>query len=180
MKKFLVSALVFAVQVQVHAFSPNDFLSQAKAVAQRKIAKPDSSRGLFGPDKCTDFAGVWKGTCTQTSPEGDKTSDETVTITQNKCISLQINNQSPMNLGSVRSEATSDTFLWSDAMMFPDWNQEATEVIFKILLMYKMTIPTGQQATLNGGGRMSIQNDKLLVDFAFQDTKSHCEYQKVP
>lgn len=184
-----MKVLIFVVLV----LAPTAALALGPKAALRK-AVPQPKRSAF-TQSCQDFTGAWKGTCTQTSQNGEtETTEEQVTIRQNHCHSLQIidvdGSSESVTFGTLKEER--ETHLrngqyggWSYPSLTNfstlwDWNKEKTQLN---MTLHAVGFP--EPIGTHGGavemkGSMRREGDVLKVEMSgnVEVSKYSCSYSR--
>ena len=151
-----------------------------------KVSSISSNSTYAAPDKCANFSGHWKGTCTSTDESGKTfTNPMDETITQVNCSGLS-DGHALLEIGKVVTE-TSPEFVNT---MVIDWNSDNTSI--KILgagiMTTTSTVSAGpghpQDSTvtthtlLSQEGIIKMENGKLIMSITANVSKGSCILDK--
>lgn len=176
-----VTSLVFALNA--NSMSMIDaFQSAQKQNMQKQTLEVQSQRignHSFGPISCTNFTGSWKGQCTNSTAEGNTTEPSSMTIVQDRCSSVKVNDEN-INLGAVTSKQEAGSFLMVQTNTILDWNKDATEINLDLDVLVKITLPQGEKISPRIGGRIYFDNGSLIAELNGAAITTKCVYRQAP
>jgi hypothetical protein len=157
------------------------------------LVMPADNAEVESSESCTEFSGTWKGECTEESEEGTEVTEETITIVQDGCNSLEIDKQTYNLGGSKTTTETSkeDIFTYT---IFTDWNENKSEVnaVFNVSGR-NLSTDNSFHYTFSGSGDalFKVENQKLVISSGYKGVsklsdgtefkpwnKSTCSYEK--
>lgn len=93
---------------------------------KQKISSPSSAK-ILKTDKCIDLSGSWQGKCVYNDSEGNYEEDDSISISQSGCESIEMFG-SYYDIGGAFRESRSNSQDSSDMNLYLYWNKDADKL----------------------------------------------------